>query len=575
MHPKTQAELELFKAALNGTWCVLEDGRRPDTQGINRIIRADFLRYLASENNSVHTIGIRLQGAWITGDFDCTRQNLLRPISVIHTVFEQKLILRNAKVPSLDLTASRVISLDGTQLLCGDIKLCNNFESLNEIKLIEAHIKGNLDLSKSIIRDMDGYAILAQGIKVEGNVLLNNEFNAIGEVCFDRAQIHGDLNCRTGNFHNRQAYSLKAQRTHIEGSVYMTAGFRSEGEICLENIRIDENLVFDNASIKNTPGTQCINAANAQIARSVLIRNKFSAVGEISFQNAQIAHDFECYDATINHPTHTALNLRSAKIGNALKLFDDTTGEYSHIDGHFDLSTAKVVALEDAPSSWPTNSDIKLDDFEYYSLKYTPETFYFRLQWLQSRYTEPLHSTLRPQPYQQLALAYKRLGYPDLAAKVQIQLQKQLRKANRIPIFAQPFHLLFGILSGYGQAPFRILYLWLPALIIMMSLVFNITKEHKVLTPTTTSKFEFNAILYTADLSLPFINLDIQKHWEINHSHPTQNESHNPYQCCYFTLAQLAHWFTKIAGSILIFCLFLSIYIGIHNSYLICDRNHT
>ena len=138
------------------------------------------------------------------------------------------------------------------------------------------------------------------------------------------------------------------------------------------------------------------------------------------------------------------------------------------VDGIVDLGNAQVSVLCDDPATWP--ADIRLDGFSYGSLitraeqdrSGTDAMTYLSDSANTSAEILPARDRLvwlgrssvgyRPQPYEQLAAFYRRMGHDDQARKVLLAKQRRRRSTQ-----------------GFGGEdlglPARLFYrLWIPAL---------------------------------------------------------------------------------------------------------------
>ncbi|MGW1167235.1 hypothetical protein [Streptomyces sp. NPDC001153] len=159
------------------------------------------------------------------------------------------------------------------------------------------------------------------------------------------------------------------------------------------------------------------------------------------------------------------------------------------IDGTVDASSAHLGTLYDAPDSWP--ADLRLAETVYDSLA-TPLTAPERLDWLR-RGTDGYV----PQPYEQLATSYRRLGHEDEARTVLLAKQRHRRAA--LPLHRRLWGHIQDATVGYGYRPLRAA-LWLLALLAIGTLFF--TQRPPV--PLEAGKTPpFNALFYTVDVLLP------------------------------------------------------------------------
>src|SRR3989441_738761 len=113
------------------------------------------------------------------------------------------------------------------------------------------------------------------------------------------------------------AGAVFAKGTHIKGSVLLRDGFSAEGEVNLYGASVGGNLECESGRFKNANG-YAINAALAKIAGHVYLRDGFSAEGEVNLYGTSIGGNLECGKGTFNKPGATALNFELAKIERAV-----------------------------------------------------------------------------------------------------------------------------------------------------------------------------------------------------------------------------------------------------------------
>ena len=114
-------------------------------------------------------------------------------------------------------------------------------------------------------------------------------------------------------------------------------------------------------------------------------------------------------------------------------------------DGTVDVTGAKIGTLADEAESWPQALD--LDGLTYGDLTDMPVRQ--RLDWLSRS------ASYSPQPYEELAAHYRRLGHDDEARRVLLAKQRQRRQ--QLPWWKRCWGWLQDGLAGYGYAPGRAL----------------------------------------------------------------------------------------------------------------------
>ena len=125
-----------------------------------------------------------------------------------------------------------------------------------------------------------------------------------------------------------------------------------------------------------------------------------------------------------------------------------------------------------------------------------------RLPWLRNTATG-----YRPQPYEQLALFYRRMGHDDESRKVLVAKQRDRRSTQGIGGKIWSYLLDWSV--GYGYRPW-LAALWLVALITVGTIVFAL-RPPPALTPGAAPKFD--PFVYTVNLLLPLGQFIQTGHW--------------------------------------------------------------
>jgi hypothetical protein len=180
----------------------------------------------------------------------------------------------------------------------------------------------------------------------------------------------------------------------------------------------------------------------------------------------------------------------------ALRARSLTAGELvlvpGRVSGLVDLSRAQVGALRDSEDSWP--DQLRLDGFTYDHLLPAgrPVDVRGRCRWL-NRDAE----SYRPQPYEQLAAYYRRLGHDDDARRV--LLAKERRRRRTVHPLARTGGYLLDGLVGYGYRSW-LAGLWLAVLVAIGTGVFSAVPPVAI---DPAHRPHFTALVYTVDLLIP------------------------------------------------------------------------
>jgi hypothetical protein len=164
-----------------------------------------------------------------------------------------------------------------------------------------------------------------------------------------------------------------------------------------------------------------------------------------------------------------------------------------------DLRQAQVGTLRDEITAWP--AALHLDGLSYDDL--SPQLgAEQRLAWLAR-----IPQRFQPQPYEQLASYYRKIGHDDEARRV-LLVRHRLHRSTLSPA-GKAWGIVQDVIAGYGYRPW-LAGVWLLGLLIAGTGYFA-TYHPQPLTPGKGP--DFNAFAYTLDLLLPIINLGQQNTW--------------------------------------------------------------
>jgi hypothetical protein len=280
--------------------------------GPDRTVRASLLRsLLVDEVWPVHAKGVQLQGVRISGRLDLEAATLRCPLRMDYCYFD-------APQPTLDYATASVLAFTrcllagltgdtvtvtqdlnltgsiftGPVLLGGanvaggficrgtkleganpvgnalgaenlkvgrDVFFRDGFTAAGAIWLVGADIAGDLECSGAKLNgtNTDGNALVADNLKVNGNVLLRNGFTAAGGITLLGANITGDLDCSDAKLNraNNKRQALVAERVTVGGEAFLRGKFSTAdtaGAVSLLGANIAGNLDFDGAKLKGT-----------------------------------------------------------------------------------------------------------------------------------------------------------------------------------------------------------------------------------------------------------------------------------------------------------------------------------
>jgi hypothetical protein len=344
----------------------------------------------------------------------------------------------------------------------------------------------------------------ASNLKVDGQLDLDKT-TVKGRLRLVNAHITGEFTMSGSTLINPGDWTLFAGGLTVDGALFGRHGFRSEGSIRLVGAHLNGGIFLDDARIDAGRGDALV-ADNIQVEGRILL-DRLISDGALLLPGARINGQLSLDDATIRTKGKTALDLRRLSAEEVLL----TPAE--PIIGIVDLRNARVSVLCDNPRKWPT--EIRLDGFTYDTLlavrgdgpreiaqkRYvsTPATTpvdilpsKYRLAWLDRN-----SDGYRPQPYEQLAAFYRRMGHDDQARRVLLMKQRRRRTTQNPAGKLWGYILDFSI--GYGYRPW-LAFIWLTSLVAVGTVVFALRPPSPI---GSDKALHFNSLVYTINLLLP------------------------------------------------------------------------
>jgi hypothetical protein len=156
------------------------------------------------------------------------------------------------------------------------------------IRLAGAHIGGQLDCSRATMFNLTGPALHADGLRVDQGMFLRNEFNAtgindLGAVRLAGAHIGGQLDCAGATMLNDAGPALRADNLQVGRSMFLNDQFTAtgtgeDGAVRLPGARIGGQLDCSGAILRTDAGP-ALHADNLQVGQSMFLTDQFTATG--------------------------------------------------------------------------------------------------------------------------------------------------------------------------------------------------------------------------------------------------------------------------------------------------------
>jgi hypothetical protein len=388
-----------------------------------------------------------------------------------------QLIFRGAH---LEGNGEPALTADGLKV--SDAMFCDEgFQACGPVRLVGARIGGQLHLDAAHLAGNGEPALTADGLTVTDSLFCRQGFRADGQIRINDARIGGELNLNGARLDGKGRPALTADRARVTGNMLCSEGFQASGEVRLAGASIGSQLNFTGARLDRKDGLALI-AEWLSVTGNMYCNDGFRALGAVNLSSASIGGQLIFSGGRIDGKDEPALYAQGLTV--AREMFLD---EGFRADGTLDLTGAKIGSLIDETGSWP--QALNLDGLTYDDLTNMPVKK--RLDWLKRSVD------YAPQPYEQLAVHYRRLGHDEEARRVLLAKLRQRRQQR--PWWTRWWGWLQDALAGYGYAPGRAM-LWLVSAFVAGWLVFS-TRHPIPVGPGPHP--DFNAALYTLDVLIP------------------------------------------------------------------------
>jgi len=300
--------------------------------GEERAVSAAVLRDLLVEGQCpVHAKGVRLRGVKISGLLDLEGATLRCPLSLdsCYLDADDPACLDHATASRVVLTGCQLAGLTANMLTVRQIDLSRSTLRTGPMSLMSANISDELICSGMQLNgtDSDLNALVAGGMKVGGSVYLDRylegRFTAAGAVWLARADIGGDLACsgaRLGS--NRDGIGLLAEGMKVGGQMFLREGFTTDGAVRLLGADIAGDLSCRAARLGADHAGNALVADRMKVGGEVHLYKGFTAGGAVVLNGADITGDLSFRGAQLTGTNHVgnALDADGMKVGHDVLL---------------------------------------------------------------------------------------------------------------------------------------------------------------------------------------------------------------------------------------------------------------
>jgi hypothetical protein len=332
-----------------------------------------------------------------------------------------------------------------------------------------AHICGQLICQNTIFINDSGPALLANNLTVDNNAYFDQKFAArghgeLGTVRLLGAHIGGQLDMSGANITNDSGPALDADNLTVDNSAvfsdkFTATGHGEEGTVRLSGAHIGGQLQMRDALVTNDSGP-ALHADTLTVDRSAVFSDKFTATGygeegTVRLLGAHIGGQLLCQNAIFINDSGPALLANNLTVDNNAYFNDNFTAAGRGESGTVGLSGTVIKASMriDAGGikSWTDQScRLVVDRLIYHELSGTPWDKWLLLL----RSATPYYAA---QPYRQLAAITTAAGHDsDTRRILMAQRCDQLARTDlkRHDVLWGKFT---GLTLGYGYQPWRAL----------------------------------------------------------------------------------------------------------------------
>lgn len=401
----------------------------------------------------------------------------------------------------------------------GNLELDDGLRTEGTVRLPNAVVGGYLRLSGARMSGPygvsdRGIALLGDGMTVggdlEGRDNGRGSWTCAGQVRLVNAAVGGSASLSGITLSAPDGYAMLADRLRVGGEFYLR-NMRCAGTVRLQNAEIGATLdctgsVLDRPRLR-PDGTvrPSLDARASVIGKDLLGNAGFTATGGVRIRRAEVSKSVQFVDATLGGPPERAF-ARYALNAYGLATTELVLQPASPPGGAVRLTQARVGSFTDSENLWNARGGLAIDGFDYAMVNDTQVVdVRTRLHWL-----EQVMPDYAPGPYDQLAAAYRRAGHDDRAERVLVA--RQTRHYAEARIAGRIWGALQRYTVGFGYRP------WLAACwLVLFWVAGGVWFLAHPPTPVDDGQHPvFNAWILSADTLLPIINLGQDGYWRLD-----------------------------------------------------------
>lgn len=471
------AEKRLWKAYPSGAWIDLRAGSLEADDpaggadwGREREVRAEVIAELllgAAGPQPGQVPGVRLAGARIIGSLNVSDATVTAKLHLLNCYLPQDVDLTDATIRTVRLRGCDIRLVRAGRAIVEGLFDLDGSVVHHGVRLDNSHVKGQLRLSVAELHATPpGIPTAVEDVRRPYEGLDFAEFGSV-----------------------REEWALWAGGLTVDGAAFLR-GLRATGGLRLIGAKFHGGLYMQRASITAT-GDYAIQADFME-AGAAELSTGFTAEGTIRMRGARITGVLSFNGATLKAPGRV-LHLSHMQV-------DEIIMRPAAIEGDVNFGYSRFGVLLDAPDAYPDAVQVNGTVYDTMRGGWTlPE----RVAWL-SR--DP--DGYLPQPYEQLAAWYRRIGHEPDARRVLLAKQRERRATLRGP--GRSWGRLLDLMVGYGYRSWQAA-VWAVLLLAVGTTVFTKVPPAQV-DPTEVRHFQ--PLVYSLDLLAPVSVFEVRGAYE-------------------------------------------------------------
>jgi len=266
-----------------------------ESRTVSAAVIRDILRGRLAPDPDPH--GLRLRGAKIAGRLDLENLTTDVNLQLLDCLLEEGALAQDARLAAVSLAGCQLghpaePPLEADRLLCRALSLSGariiGHAYFGAIRLTDARIGSSFFCGRTAVSNDSGPALTADGLYVGGSMFLRGGFTATGAgengtVRLVGAHIDGQLDCTGVALRNDSGPALIANRLQVGQSIYLLDEFTATASgagsaVDLLGAHIGGHLDCEGAVLRNDSGW-ALNVESLQVAQNMFLRKGFTVTG--------------------------------------------------------------------------------------------------------------------------------------------------------------------------------------------------------------------------------------------------------------------------------------------------------